>query len=220
MAFCIGETAEMPQPDFLSQAGTNNRWSRAIRPPVLLREDSTNAPGTALSWIRIQPGLEISGIRLGMTKEEVLRVWGRPQGTSPGFWYAGHTAVTLVYADDSGAFRPEAHAHALFDSDNRRVAAIWVVFERWHEKPPCSPRAEECLRFFGEPALRNYIPDPLDPPKERPKHWYCRMVYKHHLLVLYFADGQLMALEANPRAKGVAPEGQGTDDLSVPFCLE
>jgi hypothetical protein len=79
---------------------------------------------------------------------------------------------------------------------------------------------EECLTAFGEPTLRNYIPEPLEPREKPPKHWYCRMVYKQPQVVLYFADGQLMALEVNPHAKGVAPEGQGSDDYSIPFCLD
>ena len=45
-------------------------------------------------------------------------------------------------------------------------------------------------------------------------------VYRQPPLVLYFADGRLMALEVNPQAKGVAPEGQGSDDYSIGFCLE
>jgi hypothetical protein len=39
------------------------------------------------------------------------------------------------------------------------------------------------------------------------------------ILVLYFGEGRLMGLEVNPRAKGVAREGQGSDEYSIPFCL-
>ena len=71
-----------------------------------------------------------------------------------------------------------------------------------------------------EPTLRNYTPEPFEPRKRPPKHWYCRMVYRERAMVLYFGDGRLMALEVNPGAKGVAPEGQGSDENSIPFCLE
>jgi hypothetical protein len=48
------------------------------------------------------------------------------------------------------------------------------------------------------------------------------MIYKttQPPMILYFADGKLMGMELNPRAMGVAPDGKGSDDYSIPFCLE
>ena len=115
---------------------------------------------------------------------------------------------------------PYATADILFHPGSNSVMAIWVVFWREHGKPFLSPNVDECLRVLGEPSGRNYIPNPFESRKEPPKHWYCQMAYKPAPLVLYFADGQLMALEVNPKAKGIAPEGEGSDDYSIGFCLQ
>src|SRR5262249_53170010 len=113
-----------------------------------------------------------------------------------------------------------ASTDVLFRPGSNSVIAIWVTFSWYHDRPRLSPKVDECLRVLGEPAARNYIPNPLDPPKQPPKHWYCRMVYKKPPFVLYFGEGQVMAVEVNPGAKDVASGGEGSDDSSIGFCLE
>ncbi len=207
--------------DFLTGVCTNRQWSRVISSPVTIGA-STTAVGSAanLSQVRIRPTVEVAGVRLGMTREQVLSVWGFPHDASVGTEFGtGRENVRLVY---SGFERQEASpiAHAIFAARTNAVVAMWLDCAGWYGKDSRAPKVEDCLRELGEPTLRNYIPEPLETRKQPPKHWYCRMVYKQLATVLYFGDGRLMALEVNPNAKGVAPEGQGSDEYSIPFCLE
>ena len=212
---------------FLSQVGTNYNgavysmyfWpGEEVRAPLLTDTNNTAPKLTKskLSELTLRPQVAVAGVRLGMTMDQVVSAWGKPRAVS--LYHNG--APRLSYRDSTYPGQPYATADVLFHPGTNSVMAIWVVFWREQAKPFLAPKVDECLRVLGEPAARNYIPEPLEPRKEPPKHWYCRMVYKQPPLVLYFADGQLMALEVNPRAKGVAPEGKGSDDYSIGFCLE
>jgi hypothetical protein len=212
---------------FLSQVGTNYSgadysvyfWPGEEVHAPLLTDTNNTAPKltkSKLSDLGLRPILAIAGINLGMTMDQVVSVWGKPRAVS--LYHNG--ARRLSYRDSIYPDQPYATADVLFHPGSNSVMAIWVVFWKEHGKPLLSPTVDECLRALGEPLARNYIPEPLEPRQEPPKHWYCRMVYKQPPLVLYFSDGRLMALEANPRSKGVAPENEGTDDYSIGFCLE
>jgi hypothetical protein len=168
----------------------------------------------------MRPQVEVAGVHLGMPREQVLSIWGTPHKTEAGYGFGTGSHVRLSYSDADESSREPTTAHVFFDKATNAVVAMWVVWFGWYEKQSLAPKAEECLKLLGEPTLRNYIPDPLEPRKNPPKHWYCRMIYRQLSTVLYFGDGRLIGLEVNPRAKGVAPEGQGTDELSIPFCLE
>jgi len=170
-----------------------------------------------LTELALQPQLTLAGVHLGMTMDEVVKTWGKPRRVS----VYGKGAPMLLYQDclDDSKDR-YASANVLFNPASNKVMTIWITFWQHRNKPLASPRVEECLRVLGEPIERNFVPDPLEEHKQPPKHWYCRMVYKQPPLVLYFAGGQLMALEVNAEAKGVAPEGKGSDDYSIKFCLE
>jgi hypothetical protein len=146
--------------------------------------------------------------------DKVTSVWGKPRAVSR----YNNGAPRLSYRDALHAFDKYATTDVLFDPATNSAIAIWVVFWNYSGKPFLSPNVEECIRVLGEPIARDYIPDPLDPPQKPPKHWYCRMLYKDLSLVLYFANGQLMALEVNPHAKGIARD-EGSDDYSIQFCL-
>jgi len=220
---CAG--AEDYYRQFLSQSGTNYSGAlysggrgEPIDAPFLV--DATNtAPKLAkskLTELTLRPQVALANIRLGMTMEQVVAAWGRPRQVG----LYNHGAAILSYVDAREYGDAYATADVLFRPGSNSVMAIWVAF-RWERgKPLLSPDVDECIRVLGQPAARGYIPDPLEPRKQAPKHWYCRMVYREPPLLLYFADGRLMALEVNPQAKGVAPEGQGSDDYSIGFCLE
>ena len=201
------------------------RWARVIflpcggdEVPSLIDTNNTAPKFTPskLTELVLRPQLAIAGVKLGMTMEQVVATWGRPRWVTQ---YFNRTPV-LRYSDSVEAWDSYARTSVFFRPGSNSVMVIWVVFDWPRGKPWLSPKVDECFRVLGEPAARGYVPDPLKPPKQPPKHWYCRMVYKLPPLVLYFADGQLMALEVNPEAKGVAPEGKGSDDYSIPFCLE
>jgi hypothetical protein len=205
---------------FLSQGGTNEIHETFLYggdEVPLLTDTNNTAPKltkSKLSELTPSPQLAVAGVQLGMNMDQVVAAWGKPREVS-----LYHGAPRLIYRDSHEAYDEYASTYVFFSPGSNSVMAVWVVFWR-NDKPRLSPKVDECLRVLGEPVARNYIPDPFEPRKTPPKHWYCRMVYKQPPLVLYFADGQLMAYELNPRAKGVAPEGQGTDDFSVSFCLE
>jgi hypothetical protein len=210
---------------FLSHGGTNYSgalWSYGTGEPFdapLLIDTNNTAPKltkSTLTELTLRPKLAVAGIRLGMTMEQVVSVWGKPRVV--GLYNNG--APILSYRDSIYPAKPYATANVLFHPGSNSVMAVWVLFRPEHDSPFLSPKVDDCLQVLGEPVIRNYIPNPLEPRKETPKHWYCRMVYREPPLVLYFADGQLMALEVNPKAKGVAPEANGTDDYSIGFCLE
>jgi hypothetical protein len=210
---------------FVSQVGTNDQWIREIDIPTLIDTNNTSPKLTKskLSEVALRPQVTVAGIRLGMTMDQVVAIWGKPRGVS--LAHAGAPRLSYrdsLYPDSLSADPPYAVADVFFHPGTNSVMAIWVTFPRyrWDGKPTLSPKAEECLGVLGEPTARNYIPDPFVPRKQAPKHWYCRMIYRQAPVVLYFADGELMGLEVNPRAKGVAPEGQGSDDYSIQFCLE
>jgi hypothetical protein len=167
-----------------------------------------------LAELTIKPKVAVAGIELGMTMDKVVSLWGKPRAVSR----YNNGAPRLSYRDAIHSFDEYASADVLFDPGTNSVIAIWVVFWNYSGKPFLSPKVDECIRVLGEPTSRDYIPDPLDPPQKPPNHWYCRMLYKDTALVLYFANGQLMALEVNPQAKGVAQD-EGSDDYSIRFCL-
>jgi hypothetical protein len=210
---------------FLSLGGTNYSgvlYSGGRGEPLgsPLLEDMTNtAPKltkSKLSELMLRPQVGVAGVRLGMTMEQVVTAWGKPR--IAGLY--NHGSPILSYVDSLEYGDAYATADVLFRPGSNSVMAIWINFTWIQGKPRLSPSVEECLRILGEPAARSYIPEPLEPRQKPPKHWYCRMVYRQPPLVLYFADGRLMAMEVNPQAKGVAPEGQGSDDYSIGFCLE
>jgi hypothetical protein len=209
---------------FLRQAGTNYSgalWSGGtgveLDAPLLIDTNNT-APRltkSKLAELTLRPQLTIAGIRLGMTMEQLVSTWGKPRAVG----LYNHGAPILSYEDSIELAQTYARANVLFSPGSNSVIAIWFTFTWIEGEPRLSPNVEECLRVLGEPVARNIVPEPLEPRKEPPKHWYCRMVYKQPPLVLYFGDGQLMGLELNPQAKGVATEGEGSDDYSIGFCL-
>jgi hypothetical protein len=210
---------------FLRQGGTNysgGLWFRGtgeeFNAPLLIDSNNTAPRFTKskLSELTLQPQLAVAGVRLGMRMDQVVSVWGKPKVV--GLYNRG--APILSYQDSINSAELYARANVLFDPGSNSVSAIWVTFNWVYGEPRFSPNVDECFRVLGEPAIRNYIPEPLEPRKTPPKHWYCRMVHKLPPVVLYFADGQLMALELNPKANGVAPDGKGSDDYSIGFCLE
>ena len=204
---------------FLSLGPTNETSMPYGGEEVPLVTDTNNiAPKltkSKLSELTVGPQPAVAGVQLGMKMDQVVAAWGKPREVS-----VYHGAPRLLYQDSHDAYDVYAHTYVFFSPGSNSVMAVWVFFSNNAGQPRLSPKVQECLRVLGEPVARNYIPDPFEPRKTPPKHWYCRMVYKQPPLLLYFADGRLMAYELNPRAKGVAPEGQGTDDFSVSFCLE
>jgi hypothetical protein len=220
---CFG--AEDYYARFLSLGGTNYSGAlysggggEPLESPLLVDKTNTAPKFTKskLSELTLRPQVALAGVRLGMSMEQVVGAWGKPR--IAGLY--NHGAPILSYVDSLEYGDAYAKAHVLFRPGSNSVMAIWINFTWIQGKPRVSPSVEECLRILGEPAVRNYIPEPLEPRQKPPKHWYCRMVYREPPLVLYFADGRLMALEVNPQAKGVAPEGKGSDDYSIGFCLE
>jgi hypothetical protein len=212
---------------FLSLVGTNYIgaiynmyfWPGEEVRASLLTDTNNTAPKlikSQLNELVLGPQVAFAGVCLGTTMDHVVSVWGKPRAVS--LYHNG--APRLSYKDSIYPELPYATADILFHPGSNSVMAIWVVFWREHGKPFLSPNVDECLRVLGEPSGRNYIPNPFESRKEPPKHWYCQMAYKPAPLVLYFADGQLMALEVNPKAKGIAPEGEGSDDYSIGFCLQ
>lgn len=171
-----------------------------------------------LSDLTPGPQFAVAGIRLGMTMEQVIGAWGKARAVS----LYNHGAPRLTYEDSIYPDAPYVVADVFFHPKTNSVMAIWLTFPRyrWDGKPTASPKVDECVRVLGEPTARNFIPNPFEPRKQPPKHWYCRMVYKQPPVLLYFADGELMGLEVNPDANGVAPAGRGSDDYSISFCLE
>ncbi len=212
---------------FISQVGTNHSgalysWGTGeeFRAPTLVDTNNTRPQLTRskLSELTLKPQVAVAGVSLGMAMEEVIAIWGKPRAVG----LYNHDAPILRYWGSRYWADSYAAANILFHPRTNSVMAIWLMFPRYRADglPWLSPKVDECLRVLGEPVGRNYIPDPFDGSKQVPKHWYCRMIYKQPPLLLYFADGQLMALEVNPMAKGVAPEGKGSDDYSIGFCLE
>src|SRR2546422_8256357 len=67
----------------LGESGTNNQWSREIRAPVLIDTNNNMANVTRRepNRVMLRPRVEIAGIRLGMAKNEVLTIWGKPKDT-------------------------------------------------------------------------------------------------------------------------------------------
>jgi hypothetical protein len=196
------------------------QWSREITAPVVIETNTITArPVFDLNRVIIKPQVEIGRIHIGMSREEVIGAWGSPRKAEAGYGTSREN-VRLSYAGADQSSRRKTVVQVSFDDNTNAVAAIWLNCFDWYDKHSLAPKAEECHRILGEPTLRNYIPEPLEPQKQPPKHWYCRMVYKERAMVLYFGDGRLMGLEVNPRAKGVAGEGQGSDGYSIPFCLE
>ena len=213
---------EVGSRDFLAGNGTNAQWCREISAPVVIVGTMSNADSaTKFGQVRVRPQVEVAGARLGMSREQVLKIWGVPRHARNSYEAgAGRASTRLSYGASEAPKWGAPIAHVIFHSETNAVAAMWLDFRDWYEKESLAPKAEECLLALGEPTLRNYIPQPLDPPKQPPKHWYCRMVYRQFAMVLYFGDGRLIALEVNPKAKGVAAEGLGSDEYSIPFCLE
>jgi hypothetical protein len=221
----IGNAAESDLSRRLfGDAATNNLWSREIDAPVLFQ---TNAiapkPGaTALSQLLLRPIVQVAGVRLGMSKDQVLAAWGKPESAENFYMmWSGRDSASLSYPNVT-TNQPKVQVCVIFGASSGTVAAVWLLFPVSDEKDYPWPTASECLATFGEPAIRNYIPEPLNPPKPAPRHWYCRMVYRttNPAMVLYFCNGKLMGLEVNPEAKGALPKGAGSDDNSIPFsCL-
>jgi hypothetical protein len=212
-----------PSRRLLGDAATNNLWSREIDAPVLLTNATASKPSArAVNHVIIRPIVEVAGIRLGMSKDQVLAAWGKPESAENLYMmWNGRDSASLSYPSAS-TNQPKVQVDVVFDASSGAAAAVWLLFPISDEKTYPWPTASECLAAFGEPATRNYIPEPLDPPKPPPKHWYCRMVYRttEPATVLYFCNGKLMGLEVNPQAKGALPKGGGSDDNSIPFsCL-
>ena len=206
----------------LGDAGTNNLWSREIDGPILFQTNAVTPGAQPLNHVLLRPTVEIAGVRLGMSKDQVLAAWGKPETaeTLYGMW-RGRESASLSYVNMSTNL-PKVEVDVIFGGPTGAVKAVWLVFPVSDENTSPWPTASECLQAFGEPAIRNYIPEPLDPPKPPPKHWYCRMVYRttEPTTILYFCNGKLMGLELNPQAKGALHKGGGSNDNSIPFsCL-
>jgi hypothetical protein len=218
---CFG--AEGYYARFLSLGGTNYSGAlysggrgEPLESPLLVDETNTAPKLTKskLSEVTLRPQVAVAGVRLGMTMEQVVSAWGKPR--MAGLY--NHGAPILSYVDSLEYGEAYAETDVLFSPGSNSVMAIWVNFSSYSDRPGLSPKVEDCLRLLGEPAARNYSPNPFEPDSQPRSHWYCRMAYKQPPLVLYSADGRLMALEVNPQAEVVARKGKGFDDYSIGFC--
>ena len=87
---------------FLSVTGTNNTQQIRITSPLLVDTNNTTPKLAAVNLNDLKTNSELSGIRLGMTMQEVVTRWGKPRD----FWSNCFGGPRFVYADMSVIFEP------------------------------------------------------------------------------------------------------------------
>ncbi len=150
--------------------------------------------------IKIAPEFEVAGVRLGMKMDDVVGVWGKPRAIVLPMYRCWLIATNreagprLEYSDVTSS-----DIAVDFESTSNSVMAITVTFPQIGNRASARPKAEECLRVFGEPSLRSIAPDPFLNQTNRAVRYDCLMVYDMSAgsTALVFRGGELVTVEAN-----------------------
>jgi hypothetical protein len=126
----------------------------------------------------LKPDGEPSGIRLGMTMEQVVAQWGRPLEIEPQWCMGG---PCFFYAD--------VMCH--FGAGSNRVCAIWASnLPDLARTLPIWPTLEDCIRKLGQPSQR----------KDYAEGTHCSLVYEtsRGRIKLVCAHGKLTDINWGP----------------------
>ena len=188
----------------LKELGSNSFPGRMNEVAILL--DATNAapklsPAT-LDGIKARPQVEIAGTQVGMTLDQLVARWGKPDL----IWVYCDGGLALNYGDDAYCGIRVVVAPATCTITN---VLLTLPGSR---RGAARPRFEECLSLFGEPTLRQISPDPFYPPQvpggNAPVRYDCRMVYESAAAIttLWFVGGDLHSLEVGLGSDGAIPQ--------------
>jgi hypothetical protein len=193
---------------FEQQLEAKPRFDLIHDDPSLVNANNTAPKLTRSKFgeIKIIPGIDLAGVRIGMKMEEVVTAWGKPKMISLDGWLCPLIATNheagphFFYSDEAYV---TAYVH--FERASNSVMAITLTFPSFNGKPPSGPGAEECLRVLGEPTFRSISRDPLVPQSKRPERYRCRMIYDRPeaSLALIFNGGVLTTIQANHYASSV-----------------
>ncbi len=174
---------------FLSSVNSNDLTRPvAVRSPLLVDTNNT-APKlatTPLDLIKAKDTGAVGGIRLGMTMEEVVARWGKPQGLysrclgGPRFFYSD--------------------ANVVFDPASNSVKRI-VLFEnfpRFADGLSASSRTEDFLHILGNPTAR----------KDEADGDVCHLTYETRLSTLKISRGygRLWSIQLDRPPAGAVPK--------------
>jgi hypothetical protein len=132
----------------LFQAATTNE-QMAITSPLLVDTNNMGFKSTnvLLHLKSLKPNGEPSGIRLGMSMEQVVAKWGKPFEIMPRWCLGG---PCFFYAD----------AHVWFGAGRNSVQAIDATIpEELARTLPAWPTVEDCIRKLGKPSQRKDYAD-------------------------------------------------------------
>lgn len=179
----------------LRGTGTNNSSGIEVQAPLLLSPTNTGPQITnfIVSSYVLAADDELLGVHIGMTVEEVIKRWGKPQA----IYVPCTQRPCLNYKD----------AYVIFSPVSRGVEEIWV------RKPPPFNESRtplkdfgECVRLLGEPDERKITPDPFSeeglmvipqPGRSlRAPFFFCDATYlgKTAQKILSFQNGELVSV--------------------------
>jgi len=128
----------------LFQSAATNERSMEIYSPHLVDTNNTGFKLTnaLLHLDALKADGEPSGIRLGMSMEEVVAQWGKPIGIDPQCLGYPH----FIYRE----------AHVYFDKASNSVKAIHGDVPDLARTLGTWPTTEDCIRQIGTPSQRQY----------------------------------------------------------------
>ena len=179
----------------LRSAGTNNSAGFNVRSALLLSPTNAGPQLTnpIISSYLLAPDDELLGLRIGMTMEEVIERWGKPQA----IYVPCTQSPCLNYQD----------AHVIFNPTTRGVEEVWVrKAPPFNESPTPLKDFEGCVRILGEPDERKITPDPFSEEglmvipqpgrSRRAPFFFCDATYlgKAAKKIIAFQNGELVSV--------------------------
>ena len=137
---CVGAEESYYQ-RYLRIVDTSGEWPKGIRSHLLIDTNNTTAKVTnvVIHLGNLRTNGEISGIRLGMTTDEVVARWGMPLGlqcsSATGPWFS-FTDIGLRFKANA-LYRVDIPETARFDHELRGDSAL-----------------KDWVRVLGEPTMR------------------------------------------------------------------
>jgi hypothetical protein len=174
LAFCLAASADGADFYRLFQMAATNEQA-AITSPLLVDTNNTGFKLTnvLLHLEALKPDGQPSGIRLGMSMEQVVAQWGKPVQIEPQ-WCLGGPCF----------FYRELQVH--FGAGSNRVKAIDASVVDLAGTLPTWPTQKDCTRKIGKPSQRKYYAEGT----------HCYLVYQKPdgRIRLICADGKLMSI--------------------------